>query len=163
MSERTAIINGLIVDPATGNIRIGVGATGHFRIELDGVESGAINTDTDIVIFSAEETVGEERVVIHSFHGHSIEDKYEAKKKIFHKVFPISVDEDGTYFTDISLTNTDTRAMGTGTYLWNATIVTDPEYDEDGKPIVDDMDCVVPIYLNGDRPEMLIEEVGYIV
>lgn len=163
MGEMTKIINSMVIDPNTGNIRIGVGATGHFRIAFEDISADALNPDTDIVIFSAQETKGEDRVVITSFHGIPITDTFTADKKVFHKLFPVNQDEDGTFYADISLTNADTRAIGVGEFLWNATLVTDPEYDDDGNPIVDDADSVAPIYLNGDRPHMTVEEVGYVV
>lgn len=143
MNERVSLVNGLLLDRKTGNIRMGRGATGWFAVYLSGIAESSIDTNTDIVLF--------------------IIAKNNESESILKKRFPIDLAEDGRYEINISLTNAETRDIDIGKYVWNGIIITGPEYDADGNVIVEDSDCVVPFYIDGDRPTFSMEEVGHIV
>ena len=164
--ERDGVLNGLILDADTNCIRIGVGATGWMEIVFDNIDEGVLNPETDVLVFSAEKVEGPKdcKRIIGSVNGFIVTNTVdEDTDNAWYKICSISVNDDGHYCAIIGFSNADTREIGKGKYKWNAVLVTDPEYDEHGAIIVDDEDDVVPIYLDGERPDMIVEEVGYVV
>lgn len=164
MSDRTGIINGLILDAHTGNIRIGTGATGWFTAVFHNADAGTIDTEKDVVLFIVAN--GNTNRTIRSYvNGVYAERAVNdiAPNVDLKKLFSVSVNDDGEYECVIGLNNEETRKLSVGKYYWNAILVTDPEYDDDGMPIADTSDQVIPFFINGERPTLSVEEVGYVV
>lgn len=141
----------LTLDESTGAIRLPIGGTGGFVARLvlkDGVQ---LDTENDVVLFA----VSRSRDI--SVRAHNA--------AIILKELPILLDENEEPFVQIDFYNADTRGLTPGRYVWDLTLVTDPERDSNGAVIVEDnSDNVIPIFAkNKELPTFTLCEVTVIV
>ena len=141
----------LTIDPATGRIMLPVGGTGSFIARLSFDEEIEINKDDCIVLFSMSKAknIGVQQ----------------HRAAIITKRLELNVDEEGELYVQVTFVNADTRELKPGNYVWDLTIITDPETLDDGSVVVeDDSDNVIPIFARtGALPMITLCEVTYIV
>lgn len=140
----------LSLNTDTGEIRLPVGGTGGFIARLRLKDGATVDPANSIVLFAASNS----RDIASRFH----------HAAFIKKELPILEDEDGLYVY-VSFVNADTRKLTPGHYVWDLTLVTDPERDEFGTVIVeDDSDNVIPIFAKtGKMPAFVLCEVTVIV
>lgn len=142
--------NALMLNPSSGTIVLPVGGTGGFVAKLKLSNGAEIDAQNDVVIFAVSK---QKDIFAKSHHA-----------EVIWKELPI-VSEDNGFSVRVNITNSDTRNLSPGKYVWDLTLVTDPERDENNKVIVqDDSDTVVPIFARSGRlPEFRLCEVTTIV
>ena len=68
------------------------------------------------------------------------------------------------YSVVVDIANEDTSGLEPGSYIWNLTIVTDPEYDNDGMVDVRDRtDGVYPLWSGDSQPTFELRGVAYVI
>lgn len=142
--------NALIVDAETKAIALPIGGTGSFIANIKTSEEITIDPASDIVLFAVSDPtwIGVKQ----------------HKAAILRKTLPIQVNN-GDYYVQVTFVNADTRDLKPGDYVWDLTLITSPEFDEDMIPIVeDDSDNVIPIFArSGKLPTFALRGVTVIV
>lgn len=119
-----------ILDADACTLRMPTGATGWFTLGLGDITEMGVDIANTVAVFGI---------------GRKQEENPKAYDWIFRQAFPLSEGEEGIE-VQVQLTNADTRSIVPGSYVWEVTLVTDPETDAEGHVIVaDDSDTVYPI------------------
>lgn len=143
--------NALIVDASTNTITLPIGGTGSFIANIKTSDGITLDPNSDVVLFALSDPawIGSKQ----------------HNAAILRKLLRIETNESDELYVQVSFVNADTRAMKPGDYVWDLTLITSPEYDIEGYPIVEnDSDNVIPIFArSGKLPTFTLRGVSVIV
>ena len=146
-AEMESALNSLSINEVNGNIVLPRGATGHFQVDL--TTNGELDPEVDRAVFAIASASTSRRSTTYT--------------TVHRKDYPIVRTETG-YSVVVDIANEDTSGLEPGSYIWNLTIVTDPEYDNDGMVDVRDRtDGVYPLWSGDSQPTFELRGVAYVI
>lgn len=141
-------LNSLSINEANGNIILPCGATGHFQVDI--ITNGSLDVENDVAVMAIAMQEGSAR-------------RGFTYTTVHRRDYPIVLNDNG-YSIVVDIANEDTRDLDPGTYVWNLTIVTDPERDENGQVIVANrVDGVYPLWSGDSQPTFELRGVAYVI